>query len=180
MLENLFSDTQNKFFHRLPGCSWKPVFLVGELVMLIVNKPWGPHKSPQQAHCSQQTRLGCASSGLLAAVGLFRWLEGSPRLINDITFTLNFQASFFLLNQFSQYTFSTSITFKFSLIFNYHESNSLNLIHLTVLKFSTFHFDSDLIKRLKTATWTMQIQSREQVIKSPEVLFFSLLKINMR
>lgn len=50
---------------------------------------------------------------------------------------------------------------------------------LIALKCSTFHFDSDLINRLKTAAWTMQIQSREQVIKSPEVLF-SLLKINMR
>ena len=59
--ENWFSHYLNKFFHRLPGCSWKPVFPVGELVMLIVNKPWGLPKSPQQA-----------SSGLLAAVGLFR------------------------------------------------------------------------------------------------------------
>ena len=92
---------------------------------------------------------------------------------------MNFQASFFLLNQFSQYTFSTSITFIISLIFNYHESDFLNLIHLTVLKCTTFHFDSDLIKRLKTATWTMQMQSREQVIKSHEMLF-SLLKMRMR
>ena len=49
----------------------------------------------------------------------------------------------------------------------------INVTKLIALKCSTFHFDSDLIKSLKTATWTMQIQSREQVIKSPEVLFFT-------
>ena len=38
----------------------------------------------QRRRVCLRTRLGCASSGSQAAVGLFRWIGWSPRLINDI------------------------------------------------------------------------------------------------